>query len=163
MVGLRRMTAEERQHPNVAHFARTAVTDWFLTCAEMHISHPAPRSPELSSAGSSRAPRRSSEGPEEPQDAKTKRRKEATTQASPEAWWVEPAHLDGAASVMHMGITLYGRRRLRCVQGKGFSASLHIVVLCFACYVFSVLIRVRASIRTCFVGKVVCLPPAPLI
>ena len=29
----------------------------------------------------------------------------------------EGKHLDGAASVMHMGITLFGRRRLRCEQG----------------------------------------------
>lgn len=33
--------------------------------------------------------------------------------------WEEALHNDGGASVMHMGITVYGRRLLRCVQGDG--------------------------------------------
>ena len=35
------------------------------------------------------------------------------------AWWEEPQHKDGAASVLHMGMTLYGRRLLRCQRAKG--------------------------------------------
>ena len=34
-------------------------------------------------------------------------------------WWAEPEHTDGGASILHMGVTLYGSRRLRCVQGDG--------------------------------------------
>jgi hypothetical protein len=33
--------------------------------------------------------------------------------------WAEPEHLDGGASVLHMGVTLFGRRHIRCVQGDG--------------------------------------------
>ena len=36
-----------------------------------------------------------------------------------EPWWEEPEHKDGAASVLHMGMTLYGRRLLRCQRAKG--------------------------------------------
>lgn len=32
-------------------------------------------------------------------------------------FWAEPWHKDGGASIMHMGVTLYGRRRLECDQG----------------------------------------------
>lgn len=35
------------------------------------------------------------------------------------SFWEEPRHRDGAASVLHMGVTLYGRRRLRCEQNEG--------------------------------------------
>ena len=34
-------------------------------------------------------------------------------------YWEEPCHLDGGASVLHMGMTLYGRRDLRLEQGTG--------------------------------------------
>ena len=34
-------------------------------------------------------------------------------------FWSEPEHLDGGASVMHMGVTLYGRRTLVCKQCFG--------------------------------------------
>jgi hypothetical protein len=33
--------------------------------------------------------------------------------------WKEPVHQDGGASILHMGVTLYGRRRLVCHQGFG--------------------------------------------
>lgn len=33
--------------------------------------------------------------------------------------WAEPEHLDGGASVLHMGVTLYGRRHVRCEQRDG--------------------------------------------
>jgi hypothetical protein len=33
--------------------------------------------------------------------------------------WSEPEHMDGGASVLHMGMTLFGRRHIRCVQGEG--------------------------------------------
>lgn len=36
-----------------------------------------------------------------------------------EGFWAEPEHQDGGGSVMHMGITLYGRRGLVCCQGPG--------------------------------------------
>ena len=36
-----------------------------------------------------------------------------------EGFWAEPEHQDGGASVMHMGVTLYGRRGLVCRQGLG--------------------------------------------
>ena len=32
------------------------------------------------------------------------------------SYWVEPRHRDGGASVLHMGMTLFGRRTLRCEQ-----------------------------------------------
>lgn len=32
--------------------------------------------------------------------------------------WSEPSHQDGGASVLHMGITLFGRRKVVCHQGK---------------------------------------------
>lgn len=35
------------------------------------------------------------------------------------SWWEEAPHFDGGASVMHMGLTLYGRRDLRCELGEG--------------------------------------------
>ena len=35
-----------------------------------------------------------------------------------EGFWAEPEHQDGGGSVMHMGITLYGRRGLVCRQGS---------------------------------------------
>ena len=31
----------------------------------------------------------------------------------------EPQHMDGAASCLHMGLTLFGRRRVVCQQGNG--------------------------------------------
>ena len=34
-------------------------------------------------------------------------------------FWVEPEHQDGAASITHLGVTLYGRRTLVCRQGFG--------------------------------------------
>ena len=33
--------------------------------------------------------------------------------------WIEPMHQDGGASVLHMGLTLFGRRNLVCTQGSG--------------------------------------------
>jgi len=41
--------------------------------------------------------------------------------------WREPEHLDGGASVVHMGVTLFGRRLLVCQQGPGLEA---VEVLC---------------------------------
>ena len=35
--------------------------------------------------------------------------------------WEEPEHKDGGASVLHMGMTLYGRRQLRCQRAEGAS------------------------------------------
>ena len=35
----------------------------------------------------------------------------------------EPRHLDGGASICHMGITLYGSRTLRCEQPAGSDAA----------------------------------------
>jgi hypothetical protein len=35
--------------------------------------------------------------------------------------WAEPEHLDGGASIMHLGLTLFGRRNLVCRQGLGLS------------------------------------------
>ena len=35
--------------------------------------------------------------------------------------WEEPEHKDGGASVLHMGMTLYGRRQLRCQRATGTS------------------------------------------
>ncbi len=32
-------------------------------------------------------------------------------------FWAEPEHQDGGASILHLGVTLYGRRLLRCRQG----------------------------------------------
>ena len=34
-------------------------------------------------------------------------------------FWAEPEHQDGGASVMHLGLTLFGRRTLACRQGLG--------------------------------------------
>ena len=34
-------------------------------------------------------------------------------------FWAEAAHQDGGASVMHLGLTLFGRRALTCRQGLG--------------------------------------------
>ena len=34
-------------------------------------------------------------------------------------FWAEPAHQDGGASILHLGLTLYGRRALACQQGFG--------------------------------------------
>ena len=31
--------------------------------------------------------------------------------------WVEPSHMDGGASVLHLGLTLFGRRSIHCEQG----------------------------------------------
>ena len=36
-----------------------------------------------------------------------------------EALWEEDAHNDGAGSVLHMGVTLWGRRAVRFEQGEG--------------------------------------------
>jgi hypothetical protein len=36
-----------------------------------------------------------------------------------EGCWQEPCHQDGGASVLHIGITLFGRRRLTCKQPGG--------------------------------------------
>jgi hypothetical protein len=33
--------------------------------------------------------------------------------------WSEPEHLDGGASVLHMGVTLFGRRNVVFQQGEG--------------------------------------------
>ena len=34
-------------------------------------------------------------------------------------FWEEPLHNDGGASVFHMGVTIYGRRDLVCLQPRG--------------------------------------------
>ena len=34
-------------------------------------------------------------------------------------YWAEPEHQDGGASIMHLGLTLFGRRALVCRQGFG--------------------------------------------
>ena len=36
-----------------------------------------------------------------------------------QGFWAEPEHQDGGASIMHLGLTLYGRRTLACRQGFG--------------------------------------------
>jgi hypothetical protein len=36
--------------------------------------------------------------------------------------WEEEQHLDGGASILHMGMTIYGRRALICEQGAGEEA-----------------------------------------
>ena len=36
-----------------------------------------------------------------------------------EGFWAEPEHLDGGASILHLGMTLYGRRLLECRTGGG--------------------------------------------
>ena len=41
--------------------------------------------------------------------------------------WVEPEHLDGGASIVHMGVTLFGRRELVCQQGPDLP---HVVLPC---------------------------------
>jgi hypothetical protein len=33
------------------------------------------------------------------------------------SYWEEPEHKDGGASVLHLGLTLFGRRHVRCSQG----------------------------------------------
>jgi hypothetical protein len=33
------------------------------------------------------------------------------------SYWAEPEHCDGGASVLHLGLTLFGRRHVRCKQG----------------------------------------------
>ena len=35
--------------------------------------------------------------------------------------WEEPLHQDGGASILHMGLTVYGRRDVRFVQGPGLA------------------------------------------
>jgi hypothetical protein len=42
--------------------------------------------------------------------------------------WREPRHLDGGASVLHMGLTLFGRRDVICEQGHGLP---DVVIKCF--------------------------------
>ena len=34
-------------------------------------------------------------------------------------FWAEPEHQDGGASILHLGLTLFGRRGLVCRQGLG--------------------------------------------
>ena len=36
-----------------------------------------------------------------------------------EPLWQEPVHKDGGASVLHIGMTLYGRRHVRCQRAEG--------------------------------------------
>ena len=36
-----------------------------------------------------------------------------------DGFWAEPEHMDGGASVLHLTMTLYGRRRLECRSGCG--------------------------------------------
>jgi hypothetical protein len=38
--------------------------------------------------------------------------------------WVEPKHWDGGASILHMGLTLYGKRDLVCEQGQSDDGAL---------------------------------------
>jgi len=111
MQGARRLAGEELANPNVQHFLRTPVSEWLLTCAELCVSNP---TPEWSA--SLEAPpvkRRKTASPEagSPQ--------EAAAREAAAGWWAEAEHQDGGASILHMAVTLYGRRRLRCVQGAG--------------------------------------------
>lgn len=43
----------------------------------------------------------------------------AATNSGGTTHWSEPEHLDGGGSIVHMGITLFGRRQLVCHQGTG--------------------------------------------
>ncbi len=38
-----------------------------------------------------------------------------------EGFWAEPRHQDGGGSVLHLGLTLFGRRQLRCEQHEGLA------------------------------------------
>jgi hypothetical protein len=84
-----RISYEDRA-TNGQHVIDTPVRDWFLTCGELNISNANP------TASSSTA---SSPAASDP--------------------WEEPFHQDGGASILHMGLTVYGRRDVRFVQGPG--------------------------------------------
>ncbi len=66
----------------------TPVRDWFLTCGELNIAN---ASNEASSPSAS-----------------------STATSGP---WAEGLHKDSGASILHMGLTVYGRRDVRFVQG----------------------------------------------
>ncbi len=74
---------------NVQHFLTIPVKQWFLTCGELCVSN----------------------GPDASQ-------KTNTPSAVP-GLWSEDRHQDGGMSVLHMGLILYGRRRLVMEQGDG--------------------------------------------
>lgn len=55
--------------------------------------------------------------------------------ADGEPLWEEPEHKDGGASILHMGMTLYGRRDLRCQRGEGATDCRAGGVACFIRFV----------------------------
>lgn len=89
---VRKLDAEERGK-NGDHFLEADFDSWFLSCAEIHFIN-----------------------------AEGFLRKEASSpkeQGASETLWEEGLHNDGGASILHMGLTLYGRRDVRFLQGSG--------------------------------------------
>jgi hypothetical protein len=87
---------------NGEHFMDTVFSDWFLTCGELCIMN----------AGVASGPgAASSAGP-----AATAAPGPGAASSAPAAW-EEAFHQDGGASILHMGLTLFGRRDVRFVQG----------------------------------------------
>jgi hypothetical protein len=88
-VAVGKISCQDRD-TNGQHVMDTPVRDWFLTCGELNITNACPVAS---------SPTASSPAASEP--------------------WEEPLHQDGGASILHMGLTVYGRRDVRFVQGPG--------------------------------------------
>ena len=86
----------EGRGANGEDFLKTPFELWFLSAGELHVTHNA------TSAGGF-APKALKSGGSEPQDS--------------HECWKEPLHNDGGASILHLGLTLYGRRDVRFIQG----------------------------------------------
>jgi hypothetical protein len=97
-VAVGRLPLEDRQR-NGEHFLTTPVSEWFLTCGELSILN----------AGEASGPNATASGASSRESADT---------CVASGLWEEPQHQDGGASILHMGITIFGRRDVRFIQGK---------------------------------------------
>ena len=101
---------EIRNSPEYRKIFESPFRAWFLRFAEVHISRPTihraanPTFVFGLADGRSRAPGSCVPLPAE---------------GAPDPCWHEPRHNDGAGSVMHMSLTLYGARDVHLEQGTG--------------------------------------------
>ena len=93
---------------NAQHVLDTSIIQWFLTCGELTVSYvgPGPKFQELPVS-------------DEGRHIKKKKLKGKQRNPPPEEMWVEEKHLDGGASILHLGLTIFGRRDLVLDQGSG--------------------------------------------
>ena len=95
MLAIKGLPSDVLAGDNARHFLTSDWGDWLLTCGELVVSNPRPETSH--------------------RDRITASALSASTDEH--SWWAEPFHTDGGASMLHMGLTLYGRRTCRFEQG----------------------------------------------